>query len=328
MRRWAVLGLVALLVGAPAAAQSPGAGQPAASSPGSLSPVDEPVIVPGYRFVTHADPAFALLIPEDWVVDDVPQEGRTWSAHAPDATDGAVTVTFRTSGAAVKGRKAWRDARTKAIRKLSDIGAKILFSGDLDFLPAGPVANVEWALAQYIVGHDDEYRYGLSEDAAMILTLSWFHSGWDPAWFTIRDSFNPGAATLPVAYDATATVDPSISESLDPACADATQGLYDALFEIDSRLDVGMVIGDYRERVGDAQVAYDRTGIDDLAQACKLLVGDPLRRVLNEYIAAQGRWSDCISDLGCRTSSIETSLQTRWSRASSIMDDLSETYFG
>lgn len=328
-RRLATMALAALFV-APAGvtAQAP-TGFP--SVPPDASPLPsatpEPIIVLGYQLVTNAEPPFALLIPEDWTVDTEPNKGTVWSARAPEGVDGIVSVAYRTSGAASKSNKAWMDARKKAIKKDADIGGKVLYSGVVDFLPAGPAANVESANAYLLASHTDEYRYPAGEGVGVVLTLQWFHAGWDPKWFTIRDSFNPVAAVLPDTFDTSNVVPPSLWDNASSECIEATRGLYDALFDLDSRLDVGLLLADYRTKVGDAQVAYNRINSEELQQSCRLLVREPLQRALNEYIAAQNRWSQCVTNFRCSMSKIRDNLQTRWAAASAIVRDLSRTQF-
>jgi hypothetical protein len=89
------------------------------------------------------------------------------------------------------------------------------------------------------------------------------------------------------------------------------------LEDLDSRLSVGLNFRDYGERVGDAKVAYDKIVIADLSPDCVSRVGAPAETALNDYIAADDRWNRCIKSLSCKTSSIESELQAKWSDATS-----------
>lgn len=108
-------------------------------------------------------------------------------------------------------------------------------------------------------------------------------------------------------------------------CATSTEGLMTSLEEIDSRLNIGLNFDEYGDRVGDAQVAYDRlfAGDDvDLNMSCLRRVAIPLEGALNDYIDVLNVWNDCIADLGCNFNEGEPNrkAQAGWQKASAKLD--------
>lgn len=110
--------------------------------------------------------------------------------------------------------------------------------------------------------------------------------------------------------------------SVSQACADALEDLTDALFELDSRLNVGMVFAAYSEKVADARVAYDRLKPAELDADCLRGVGSPAEDVMNEYIKAYSTWNDCITKTGCTNDSIMSELQAHWAKATSTLAEI------
>lgn len=102
-------------------------------------------------------------------------------------------------------------------------------------------------------------------------------------------------------------------------CKDQMAGLSNALFELDSRLSVGLSFSDYSGKVADAKVAYDKLNISSLDSTCLSSVGGPEENAMNEYIAAYNLWNNCISDSACKNDSITTELQDHWSKAATIL---------
>lgn len=97
----------------------------------------------------------------------------------------------------------------------------------------------------------------------------------------------------------------------------------DALFELDSRLDVGLTFSAYSERVGDAKVAYDRIDINALDGDCLALAVEA-ESAYNAYVVAYNTWNDCISDIDCDTDSITPDLQKEWAEASTLLDEVKD----
>lgn len=64
------------------------------------------------------------------------------------------------------------------------------------------------------------------------------------------------------------------------ACVAETEPLLDLLSEVDARLDVGMDLDEYSDKVGDASVAYDRIDVGELSDDCVMAVGVHLETAL------------------------------------------------
>lgn len=102
-------------------------------------------------------------------------------------------------------------------------------------------------------------------------------------------------------------------DSVSSDCATALADLTDALFELDSRLNVGLSFAAYSEKLADARVAYDKVKFGNLDTDCILGVGQPAEKAMNEYIKAYTTWNDCIKKTGCDTDSVTPQLQSHWS---------------
>lgn len=112
-----------------------------------------------------------------------------------------------------------------------------------------------------------------------------------------------------------------IAETVSADCVDQLGPLRDALIEIDARLDIGLTMIDYRNRVGDARVAYSRIEPDALDGPC-LQAGRRLESALNEYMEAQDKWAECIEDTDCSTDTVQPDLQVHWSAATRSLDEV------
>lgn len=114
-------------------------------------------------------------------------------------------------------------------------------------------------------------------------------------------------------------------------CAAALEDFTSALSEIDSRLSVGLNYAEYGDRLGDAQVAYDRIdieGLQEISPAC-LSAAVPLENAYNDYLDVLQLWGDCIDDYDCDFSEGETNrkAQNGWNRAGKALEK-SETKLG
>ncbi len=117
--------------------------------------------------------------------------------------------------------------------------------------------------------------------------------------------------------------------SFDVAACEAQLGdLLTALQEIDSRLDIGLNIQEYGDRVGDAKVAYDRLQPGQLERGCLERVGVPLEEALQAYIDAYRSWDRCIDRFECELDEIEPELQQRWARASAKIEEATSALEG
>lgn len=108
-------------------------------------------------------------------------------------------------------------------------------------------------------------------------------------------------------------------DSVSQECADKLAGLTDALFELNSRLSVGIAFAAYGEKVANARVAYDKIKFNDLDPDCILGVGQPAEAAMNEYVNAYTTWNDCIQKTGCNTDSIQPQLQASWLTATATL---------
>lgn len=114
------------------------------------------------------------------------------------------------------------------------------------------------------------------------------------------------------------------SATVSAECASQLKGLSDALFELDSRLSVGMNFNDYGQKVADAKVAYDRLKPSGLDSACLATAGAPEENALNDYIDAYNTWNDCVKKTTCKNDSITPSLQAKWSDATDILEKVKD----
>lgn len=148
-----------------------------------------------------------------------------------------------------------------------------------------------------------------------------FGTGCAPGNGPTAESPSPSPTASP-----TPTVDAAAeaAQELHAECEAALGDFLEALQEIDSRLNVGLVFQDYTNRVGDAQVEYDQVPFDSLALPCVTGVGIPAEAALNHYIRADNQWNNCIGDFNCDTDGIEPELQKKWSKATSAIESARE----
>jgi hypothetical protein len=99
-------------------------------------------------------------------------------------------------------------------------------------------------------------------------------------------------------------------------CAAALEPLMSALQRVEGRVDVGLNEHDYSEVVGEAAAA-DSQAAEAIAKhdfAC-YGVGTKAENALGEYGHAVKEWRECIESYSCETSSIDPTLQERWTHA-------------
>jgi len=84
-------------------------------------------------------------------------------------------------------------------------------------------------------------------------------------------------------------------------CVAQLQPFIDALNQVNSRLEVGLNYSDYGDRLGDAQVAYDKIQVDGLADISPkcLDAAAKLEHSYNEFLKVKNVWSACIDDYAC-----------------------------
>lgn len=131
-------------------------------------------------------------------------------------------------------------------------------------------------------------------------------------------SVAPGAESTPTPGGGGGGVAPG---ALEDDCADQITPLVEALQDLNSRLNIGLTYADYGERVGDVRVLYDRIHFATLGPNCVNKVGIPAEDAMNDYIKAYQTWNACIEETGCSTDSIESKLQTQWSKATTKINE-------
>ncbi|MGZ5408309.1 MAG: hypothetical protein ACXWDG_11070 [Aeromicrobium sp.] len=107
------------------------------------------------------------------------------------------------------------------------------------------------------------------------------------------------------------------------ACQRTLTPTLNALSDLDARLNVGMVEGDYTTAVGDAEVTYSRVNPALLSAECMSNVGAPIESALASYMNTSTVWNDCITDLYCDTdsASFDATIQADWSSATIDISD-------
>jgi hypothetical protein len=139
-----------------------------------------------------------------------------------------------------------------------------------------------------------------------VVGITYYVMGGGLSFGSTAASLGPGATVVAPAGQVSA------------ACKVALTPLYDELQELNSRLNVGLNLGDYGERVGDASVAYGQLEAASLDSAC-LDLGAKLEDALNAYIRANTTWNDCVTDTDCDNDSITPKLQAEWATATNLL---------
>jgi hypothetical protein len=91
----------------------------------------------------------------------------------------------------------------------------------------------------------------------------------------------------------------------------------DALTTIDSRLNVGLNVGDYSELAGAASVEQAQVDEDGLSQDCREAL-DEADAALSDYATSAADWDDCVWDDWCEVESLD--LQLTWETASNSIE--------
>jgi hypothetical protein len=120
----------------------------------------------------------------------------------------------------------------------------------------------------------------------------------------------------PIETEAPVDIAPAVTGD----CRSVIGPFVDALFELDSRLNVGMSFSEYSDKVAAARVTYDRIHIDQLDAACLESVGAPAEAAFNNYIYAYRIWNACMDKLACTLGSIRPKLQAYWAKATGQID--------
>jgi hypothetical protein len=113
-------------------------------------------------------------------------------------------------------------------------------------------------------------------------------------------------------------------------CSEAVGPLLESLQEVDSRLSIGMNVGEYNDLVGDGQVAYDR-GIEDVpydeSDTSCFAVALGLESALNLHIKAYNAWNDSVTDIDCEFEEgepVNDKVQRYWVKAGDFTDRADE----
>ena len=81
-------------------------------------------------------------------------------------------------------------------------------------------------------------------------------------------------------------------------CKAKTSRFLAALHDLDSRLDVGLNVDDYGNRVGDVKVTHDAVAFRQLPYSCRKKVEVPAEGALGSYSAANTVWHHCLTKYG------------------------------
>ncbi len=99
-------------------------------------------------------------------------------------------------------------------------------------------------------------------------------------------------------------------------CQEAMEPLFKRLREIDSRLSVGLDVGELGDYLGDARVRYDDLDFKSFSNQCTLNVGIPLESALNEYLKSYNKWQSCIDRTYCEVEgAVLAGLRNHWTEA-------------
>lgn len=92
----------------------------------------------------------------------------------------------------------------------------------------------------------------------------------------------------------------------------------DAVYAIDSQLDVGVTNAELREAAGDAAVVRGTVQVYDLADGCQTIY-NLASGALAVYASTAQEWNDCITDWYCTVNTDDYQLQ--WADASSDINE-------
>ncbi|HEX6152816.1 MAG TPA: hypothetical protein VFZ19_04755 [Solirubrobacterales bacterium] len=87
------------------------------------------------------------------------------------------------------------------------------------------------------------------------------------------------------------------------------------------RLAVGVTYDQYVAEVRGIRSTYGEIPTRELQIDCLTLVATPAEKAFNRYIEGANDWGECVSELGCATTTIEPVLQRRWRVASHFLSE-------
>jgi predicted small lipoprotein YifL len=113
--------------------------------------------------------------------------------------------------------------------------------------------------------------------------------------------------------------EPAESAAPSASCRTQLNGFLAAMVGLRSKLEVGLSYDEYVAEVARVRAAYDSLPTGQLALSCLIGAGTPAEKAFNRYIAAANTWGECLSESGCRATSIEAQLQDEWEVASHFL---------
>jgi hypothetical protein len=87
------------------------------------------------------------------------------------------------------------------------------------------------------------------------------------------------------------------------------------------RLAVGVTYDQYVNEVRGIRSTYGEIPLEKLQIDCLTLVATPVEKAFNRYIEGANDWGECVSEVGCATTTIEPVLQRRWRIASHFLSE-------
>lgn len=87
------------------------------------------------------------------------------------------------------------------------------------------------------------------------------------------------------------------------------------------RLAVGVTFDQYTAEVRGIRSTYRKIPTQRVEIDCLSTVGTPAEKAFNRYIEAANDWSECVSEAGCSSETVEPVLQRRWRIASHFLSE-------
>ena len=106
-----------------------------------------------------------------------------------------------------------------------------------------------------------------------------------------------------------------------PECEEEAGKFADGMQALNSRLSIGLTFEDYRDRVSDLQVTFDRdmSGVNGrVSEECAKQVTSPLAKAYAFYQSAFDKWNRCVRQL-CEFATVKPKLQALWARATEVI---------
>jgi len=99
-------------------------------------------------------------------------------------------------------------------------------------------------------------------------------------------------------------------------CKAQTGRFLTALQDLNSRLDIGLTLQSYGDRLGDVKVAHDAVPAGELQYRCLKKVAVPAEGAPNVYLVVYREWDDCVTNY-VDTCNVDRDLDTQslWTAA-------------